>query len=181
MTPGIQYSEDNLERIYIVGVRLWPGSHEPDAYTLVLYNEVARRDGNRPLTHDGRIVFFKRLPDAGRALALGDRAFRKYSDPPRDVAIVYDVSRVIRLVDEADRDDDGILADFLNELLDFVAATKWPLPTAYRDLLHGLADRTTFDKRFGDMLDGVTDGRAETRNALVWCVGVVVVNALVIG
>jgi hypothetical protein len=180
MTAQIRHSDDNLERVYLVGVRLAPGSHEPDVYTLVLYNEVARQDANRPLTHDGRIVFFKRLREAGRAMALGDIAFRKYSAAPNDVAIVYDVPSVIQLVERGDRDDDAILADFLNELLDFVAATKWPIPSAYIDSLHALADRTTFDKEFGDMLDGVPNGRSETRNALSWCLGTVLSNVLVL-
>ena len=178
MTAEIRYSDENFERVYLVGVRLTPGSHEPDVYTLVLYNEVARQDANRPLTHDGRIVFFERLRDADRALALGDIAFRKYAAAPNDVAIVYDVPTVIELVDRGRRDDDAVLADFLNELLDFVAATRWPMPPTYTTSLRALADRTTFDKEFGDMLDGVPTRRSETRNALLWSLGTVLSNVL---
>jgi len=102
MTDTINYADDNFERLYMVGVRLEPGAHEPDLYTLVLYNEVSRNDQNRPLTSGGRIVFFRDTADANRAIDLGDSAFRKYRPVEQNVAYVYDVPRVLALIIEAE-------------------------------------------------------------------------------
>jgi hypothetical protein len=173
MNRTFSYSENNFEMVYLVGVKLWPDSHQPDLYTLVLYNEVARNDENRPLTHDGQILFFRTPRDANRALSLGDAAFRKYNPIGEELAYVYDIPKVLALVAGADRDEPGIVADFINELLDFVTATRWALPPLYRDSLFALADRTTFDKDLTGLYDRAPNLRSEASNALLWCLGAV--------
>lgn len=180
MSETIRYAKDNLEQVYLVGVRLRSDSDEPDLYTLVLYNEVARDDSNRPLTQDGRILFFRSPLEANRALALGDSAFRKYKPIGSNVTYIYDLPKVLDLVSGADRDEPGVIADFINELLDLVAATRWPLPAAYRKRLFELADQTTFDKDLTGLYGGDSDMRAEARDALLWCVGAVLTSARVL-
>jgi hypothetical protein len=93
------------------------------------------------------------------------------------VAYVYDVPRVLALIIEADRDESAIVADFINELLDFVTAANRPLPQPYRDSLHSLADGTTFDKDLHGLFGNKPETRVETRDAILWCLGAVLASA----
>jgi hypothetical protein len=148
-------------------------------YAIVLYNEVARNEQNRPLTHDGKIVFFKEVSQAQQVLALGDRAFRKYRVAKHDIAATYDVVRVMDLIVGGEYDKEALLADFINELLDFVAATKWTLSGIHRDALFALADTATFDKGFGEMLRAHPEKRKEACDALLWCFGAILSSSIV--
>jgi hypothetical protein len=179
MTHTISHTADNFEQIYLVGVQIDPNSREPDLYTLVLYNEVARNDANRPLTYEDRIVFFRNLKDAGRALALGDIAFRKYGSAPTKVEYVYSVARALAVVDRGAIDEDSMIADFLNELLDFVAISRWTIPENYSSALSSLADYATFHKNI-DAFFTHLHKRTETRDAILWCLGAVAMNAVVL-
>lgn len=168
----IAHSEDNFEQVYLVGFRLWPDSHHPDVYTMVLYNEVARGDANRPLTRRGSILFSRDKEGAARLLVQGDPAFRKYAPFTGEVAYIYDVPAVLDTVRHADQDDAGIVADFVNELLDFVAATPFVLPSAYNEALRALADSTTFDKNLRGLFQ-TPSTRNDTLDALLWAFGAV--------
>lgn len=168
----ISYSEANYEQVYVVGIKLQPGAHHADLFALVLYNEVARNDENRPLTRAGRIVFFLDPTAADRVLELGDAAFRKYKPARQDIAYVYDVPRVLSIVTSENADEPGILADFINELLDFVAAIDVAIPISYRQMLHAMADSATFSKDLSML--GSSEARASARDALLWCFGAIV-------
>lgn len=176
----IAYSSDNYEGLYLVGIKLQPGVHQVDLYALVLYNEVARGDQNRPLTVDGRIALFHDPSEADRVLTLGDMAFRKYHPFRGDVAYVYDVPAILSLIVCSERDEAAIVAAFLNELLDFVSATELALPDLYRAALHALADATTFDKDFGSLFATAPERRIETRDAVLWCLGAVLSQAVIL-
>ena len=179
MSDSINYSEDNFEHVYVVGIRLWPDSHQADCFTLVLYNEVARNDQNRPLTSEGRILFFRSIHHANAALRAGDKAFRKYEPIKIGVAYVYDIPKVLATVASAEADDDGIVADFVNELLDFIAATNRNISVQHRAALHALADFTTFDKDLRGM-PNATSTREMASEALLWGIGTVLSCATVL-
>src|SRR6476646_1438523 len=119
MVDNISYAEDNFENVFLVGVKIGPGAHQSDVYALVLYNEVARNDQNRPLTSNGRVLFFGEASRADQILAMGDAAFRKYRPFDASLACVYDVPGVLAIVANETRDEPGMVADFVNELLDF--------------------------------------------------------------
>jgi hypothetical protein len=95
------------------------------------------------------------------------------------VACVYDVPLVLATVANETRDEPGIIADFVNELLDFVAATGAPFPDRYRQALFSLADATTFDKNFGTLFASESGARRATLDALYWCLGTVLAHAMV--
>lgn len=173
----ISYSEDNIEQVYLVGIKLQPGAHQADLYALVLYYEVAKNDANRPLTHDGRLVLFRSPEQAPAILDLGDSAFRKYRPFRGTVAYIYDVPSILEVLEHGTQDTAGSIADFIGELLDFVAATGWRLPEEYRDALYALADATTFSKD----LVSLTPEHARKRiiDALLWCLGAVLSRSIV--
>jgi hypothetical protein len=170
----IRFSDENFEQVYLVGVKLQHGAHQADLYTLVLYNEVARNDQNRPLVHDGHIVFFRCVDERNRALELGDVAFRKYKPLGDTVAYVYDVPRVLHIIENESVDQDVLVADFINELLDFVDAAGRTLTDARRAALASLADGATFDKTLRT-LEG-EEARASARDVLLWSLGAILAN-----
>jgi hypothetical protein len=181
MADTISYAEDNFEQVHLVGLRLWEESHQPDLYTLVLYNEVARNDQNRPLTANERILFFHSIRQANFALSLGDKGFRKYSLAPDKVAYVYDLPKVLSVVSGGERDESGIVADFVNELLDCVAASHYQLPVRFRTTLFALADHTTFDKDLTLLYEQAPSKRDDAVEAILWCIGAIVASARIVG
>ena len=176
----ISHANPNLEQVYLVGVRLLEGSATPDYFSLVLYYEAARNDGNRPLVHQGKIVFFKHAGAADRVLRLGDVAFRKYAPFKGELSIKYDVPEVLRLIRDGDRDAGGIIVTFLNELLDFLAASKDSPSEDARLLLAGLADHVTFHQDLDDYFGMRRGLRRETLDAILWAIGSVVASSAVI-
>lgn len=175
----IHYSKDNFERVYLIGIKLWPGeAPDADFYALVLYNEVSRDDKNRPLTQGRHIVFFREPTFADRLLELGDQAFRKYRPFSDSVTYIYDLPAVLELLSNGVRDERAILADFINELLDFVQATGSEMPAVYRSALYALADRTTFDLEYGSLFADAPEKRIDTRDALAWSLGTILAHAV---
>lgn len=178
--PTIRYAEDNFEEVFLVGIRLGPNSLEGDLYSLVLYYEAARGDRNRPLTSEGRIVFFRDIAHANRALKLGDAAFRKYGKAPAEVACVYDVPAVLARVQHEDVDHQAGILDLLNELTDFVDATGRVMPEQYRQRIARFADWLTFDTNYSRFFLAHGAERTEILDAILWSIGAIVSQALMI-
>ena len=178
--PTISYADENYEEVFLVGVRLQPHSNESDLYALVLYYEVARGDKNRPLTSEGRIAFFRDTAHANRALGLGDAAFRKYGNAPVEVAIVYDLPKVLETVRGGEVDEDASVLNLLNELADFVVATGHAMPEPYQQMLARFADWLTFNRNFSTFFTEHRIERSEIMNALLWSVGAVAAQAVLV-
>ncbi len=176
----INYSASNIERVYLIGVRLGATSERADLYSLVLYYEVAKNDRNRPLTHDGRIVFFPEPKLANKVLQMGDAAFRKYSPISDSVDAVYDVSEVIRLIEIEDRDPSANVVTFLNELFDFVDATRFHMPAEHKQVLSDLADHLTFHRDYGDFINREPARRGAVLGAVLWSLGAIFASSKVV-
>ncbi len=180
MVHRIAYAEQNLEQLYLIGFRLTSPPQERILYTLVLYYESARNDQNRPLTHDGRIVFFTKPETAEFALSLGDTTFRKYGHAPRKISTIYDIPMVVQLVQSGDHDASGEVVNFLNEVFDLVLETREPFPEPYRHVLHELADYATFSRDLAQHLDAAPDRRRLALDALYWSFGVVAARTQIV-
>lgn len=81
---------DDIEALYLVGVRVALPPNELDLYALVLYYEADRDHKNRPLTLNGKIVFFRDVAHATLVLALGDAGFRKHAKAPLEPSTLYE-------------------------------------------------------------------------------------------
>lgn len=178
--PTIRYADENYEEVFLVGVRLQPPPHEFDIYALVLYYEVARGDKNRPLTSGSRIVFFRNIAHANRALSLGDAAFRKYGKAPAEPACMYDVPEVLARVQHGDADDHAAVLNLLNELADFVAATGHTMPERYQQALAQFANWLTFDKNYSGFFEAHGVERTDILDAIIWSIGAVTTRALIV-
>ena len=171
MGDAIPYSDDNIEAVYLVGVRVMPHSEAADFHFLVLYYEVTSNDENRPLLVDGDLAIFSRSADADRVLKLGDRTFRKYAPFHGEVAMIYDGGTVLAAI-ASERDDTAHVAAFLNEALDVLKALRIELPASFREPLIGLADHATFDKDLAALVRPY--GKEHLTNAIRWLIGAIV-------
>lgn len=176
----IAFSEANYEQVYLVGIRLSAASGGPEYYSLVLYNEVARNDKNRPLTREKRIVLFSQIASADSVLRMGDVAFRKYSPFTGEVAYVYDVPQLVALLQHGERDEGALVLNFINELLDFVAATMVRMPEWAKVTLESLADHATFNSNLGEYFDQGGHSRSQALDAVLWSLGAIVSSAEVV-
>jgi hypothetical protein len=166
----------------MVGVQLDPGhdraSAGPELYTLLL----EARD-ERPVVSRGRIVLFTTPELAGLALRMED-------DPgagstlaaPTDVYAVYPLGRALSLIRDpaATYDEEGSIVDCLNLLFDCVRAVGLTIPAEYREPMRDMADHLTFSKSLGEHDSSVPGWRAPVLNGLLWCLGAVAANSIVL-
>ena len=177
----ISYDENNFETIQLVGFRLQPEPNELVIYALVLYYEVARGDKNRPLTNKaGRIVVFPDVRLANTVVSHGDSAFRKYAPVSIEQVFVYDIPKALAILTSGASDPSGDLVNLINELLDFVDATPFILPSNYRTALESFADYATFNDDIAAYLDRTDHGRVLLRDSILWSIGGIVMNIHVV-
>ncbi len=159
----------------LVSVRVSPDAESPELYCL-LYE--GKQD--RPLTRNGRIIFFV---DANRATTI----LLEYA--PRIEVDEIDVDKPLFCLDLANTlyvmhancdDCEGTVIDTLNLLLDFVVLC--PLqPTAEQlQLLKDLADHFTFERNPKSFFAARPGARQDAMEAIVACIGRIVAIADVV-
>lgn len=167
---------DNRERqgheeLAMAGFRLDPTHEGPQFYTLLAVGG----DNERPLVTDGRIVFFIRTTLVHKALAM-DPSMAVLGNPPRDVETMCDVAQALYLINSQDKDPDGVVLDCLLILDDLVRATQISMPERYQGILTELAARLTEGQALGKVFTSEAL-RHHVEDALLWCVGAVVMKA----
>ena len=162
------------EELILVGFRL-DGSHDgPQFYTLLAVGG----DNERPLTSDGRILFFAHPSLAAKALAL-DPGMARLGPPPETVETFCDIAEALYRVNSQQADADGVILDCLLVFDDLVRATKLHMPDRYQGILTELAarltERTPLNKIFSS-----PSLREHVEDALLWCVGAIAVKARIL-
>ncbi|MDQ2931870.1 MAG: hypothetical protein M3Y05_13795 [Gemmatimonadota bacterium] len=166
--------------MYLVGVRVALPPNEVDLYALVLYSEAERDHHNRPLTFNGKIVFFRDIAHATQVLALGDAGFRKHATAPSELSSLYEPLKALALVEHGDYDDAATIVNCGNELLDFVAATGRTIPAQHRVSLEMLLNYATFDRDLSVYFDKADGGRRAALDVLLWCFGAVWAGSIIL-
>jgi hypothetical protein len=159
------------EELAIAGFRIDPTHEGPQFYTLLAVGG----DNERPLTVDGRIIFFVRLTQAHKALVM-DPSLAVLGNPPRAVETICDVAQTLYLVNSQDADPDGVVLDCLLIFDDLVRASGLSMPERYQGILTELAARLTE----GQSLKKVFTSEAlrhHVEDALLWCVGAIAMKA----
>src|SRR5271157_705930 len=162
------------EELAMAGFRLDPTHEGPQFYTLLAVGG----DNERPLTADGRIIFFVRPTLAHKALAM-DESLAQLGTPPRDVETMCDVAQTLYLVNSQDEDPDGVVLDCLLIFDDLVRASGIGMPERYQGILTELAARLTE----GQSLQKIFTSEAlrhHVEDALLWCVGAVTMKARIL-
>jgi hypothetical protein len=159
------------EELAMAGFRIDPTHEGPQFYTLLAVGG----DNERPLTADGRIIFFARTTLVHKALAM-DKSLAVLGNPPRDVETMCDVAQALYLVNSQDEDPDGVVLDCLLIFDDLVRATQISMPERYQGILTELAARLTEGQSLKKVF--TNDAlRQHVEDALLWCVGAVTMKA----
>jgi hypothetical protein len=162
------------EELAMAGVRLDPTHEGPQFYTLL-----AVGGGNeRPLTAEGRIIFFARPTLVHKALAM-DKSMAVLGTPPREAETICDVAQTLYLVNSQDNDPDGVVLDCLLIFDDLVRATRLSMPERYQGILTELAARLTEGSSLKKIF--TSDAlRHHVEDALLWCVGAITMKARIL-
>ena len=173
--PILSASESTRhEELAMAGFRLDPTHEGPQFYTLLAVGG----DNERPLTADGRIIFFLRPTLVHKALAM-DQSLAVLGNPPRDVETMCDVAQTFYLVNSQDEDPDGVVLDCLLIFDDLVRASQIGMPERYQGILTELAARLTE----GQSLKKIFTNEAlrhHVEDALLWCVGAITMKAKIL-
>jgi hypothetical protein len=154
---------------------------DPDETTPDLYGLIYEGENDVPLMVDGRIVFFT---DPTRAREL----VRKYGAPlvadKTDVAkplFWCDVAQALHFLSAGGTDTDASVLRAVNVLLDLVKASGAEIEDRRRRALYAIADYCTFSKDLTKYLEEEGDYSSdELVDAVLWCVGAVVVKARIV-
>ena len=160
----------------LIGFRLNSASpSESIFYILVSYNAE-----NVVATTNGRIVFFDDARLAAKVLALSGSARGHAECVPVAPDFTCDPHAVIQAILEVDFDEDSRILDFINILTDMLSNIGAEIPIAWRTTVYDFADHLTFDPNYGKFFQGAEHGRGIVREALLWCIGAVLVNSTIL-
>jgi hypothetical protein len=162
------------EELILAGFRLEAGHDGPQVYTLLAVGS----ENERPISSDGRIVFFVDPKLATKALAL-DSSMTKLGPPPEAMETFCDVAEALYRVNSQQADPDGVILDCLLVFDDLVRATKLHMPDRYQGILTELAGRLTEGAQLRTIFTNPSL-REHVEDALLWCVGAIAMKALII-
>ncbi len=162
------------EELILIGLRLDAQHDGPQLYTLL---SVGGAD-ERPISADGRLLFFTRRELAGKALAL-DPTLARLGPPPEEIETFCDVAEALHLVNSQNDDPDGVILDCLLIFDDLVRATHLHMPDRYQGILTELAARLT-ERTLLKKIFTSPSLREHVEDALLWCIGAIVVKSRVV-
>ena len=168
--------------VWMVGVQLDPDRDQagagPELYTLLFETK-----DEQPVVNRGRIVLFTTPDLAGLALQMEeDAGVRDGLAAPGDIYTVYPLGRALSLIRDPDAtyDEEASIVDCLNLLFDSIDAVGLTLPGEYREVLRSLADHLTFSKSLSEFEESVPGWREPVLNGILWCLGAVGANSIVL-
>jgi hypothetical protein len=159
------------EELILVGFRVDAGHEGPQFYTLLAVGG----ENERPLTADGRILFFARPQLAAKALAL-DANLARLGPAPEELETFCDVAEALYRVNSQNTDPDGIILDCLLVFDDLVRATRLHMPDHYQGILTELAAILTEGTQLRKIFSKVAL-REQVEDAMLWCIGAVTAKA----
>jgi hypothetical protein len=154
---------------------------DPDKTVPDLYGAIHEGEPDVPLMVDGRIVFFTdpaRAPELIRKHGAPWTADPMYVEKP---SLWCDVAQALHHLSAGGIDTSASVVDAVNVLLDLVKACGAKMVDSRRRALHAIADYCTTSKDLTKYLEEVGDHSSrELVDAVLWCVGAVVVKAKIL-
>ncbi len=155
--------------LYLIGFRIDPAAEGPQFYTLI----GSEGESERPITKDGRILFFHRPADALKALTASDNGFSDVRPAPTELELLCDISQALYVANQEDEDADGLLFELIAVFDDLLRAVKLTVPPEYTMVLAAVAERLGETQEFASFLSETGLAREKLEDALLWCVGAV--------
>ena len=157
--------------LYLIGFRVDPSAEVPQFYTLM----GEEGESERPIAKGGRVLFFAHPHDALRALAASDNGFADFRPVPRELELLCDIGGALYVANAEPTDADGILFEAIAVFDDLLSAAKISVPPEYSRVLRQVAERLGESAEFASVLG--EGGREKLEDALMWCVGAVMVKS----
>lgn len=165
--PILPTRPQHREELVLVGLRLDPGHEGAQFYTLLAVGS----DNERPITADGRVLFFARPELASQALSL-DPDLSTLGPAPQEMDTFCDIAQTLHLVNSQDADAEGVILECLLIFDDLVRATRIHMPDRYQGMLTELAARLTERAPLRDIFRSHAL-REHVEDALLWCIGAI--------
>lgn len=163
------------EGLALVGFRISPASEDAELFTIIVY------DGkDSPIVIDGRIAFVTKPERVTRLYRLCHKSVRALGPPPTVIDLICDFPETLDLIRRKKRDNKAVILNCLNTTFDLLSAINVPLPGEHQSVLYRLADHLTFNREFASFMRDNDMTRESIINALLWCVGAVAVNTLIV-
>ena len=172
----------NIQPIYLIGFILDPDLEAPQLYTLYFCSD--GRDNpiveyDRPILHDGKIVFFTTLDLAQSAFRLAEAELGYLEPNFEKVTMICDIAFILYMVYCQDFDDSATIVHSLNLIFDLVKATRLTMPEQYKKALYKFAGHLTFDKEYASFFTE-NDIARTLIEAVLWCVGAIVCKSKIL-
>jgi hypothetical protein len=162
------------EDLVLIALRFTPYHEGAQLYTVLAVGG----ENERPLTSNGSVILFRKLEDAKEALKL-DESMSQLGPAPEQVESVCDVAEALYVVNSQDSDAQGTVLDCLLILDDLVRATRLHMPERYQGILTELAARLTEGRQLKQIFSNASL-RDHVEDALLWCVGAIVVKTRIV-
>jgi hypothetical protein len=159
--------------LYLIGFRLDPAAEGPQFYTII----GSEGEGERPITHGDRILFFRQPEDGLKALASSDNGFSDISPAPTELELLCDVSEALYVAHQQEEDSDGLLFEMIAVFDDLLRAIQLTVPLEYASLLATVAERLEESQELGSFLKQNSISREKLEDALLWCVGAIAIKS----
>ncbi|HWR36763.1 MAG TPA: hypothetical protein VN622_12915 [Clostridia bacterium] len=164
------------EGLAMVGFRVDANAEGPQIYTLIAYGG----ENDRPLLKNGRVLFFRSAKQAQRALELADNNMKALGPAPAEIEMLCDIAEALHVVNAMDLDEDGVILDVIGCFDDLVRAAQVNVPAEYMAVLSALSEQLLQGKEFGSFLQERGIDREKAEDAIMWCVGAIVVKGTVL-
>lgn len=159
--------------LYLVGFRLDPAAEGAEFYTLM----GEEGENERPITRDSRVLFFRQPLTGLKALMASNNGFADVRPLPKELEMLCDVSGALYVANSQPADEDGVLFEAIAVFDDLLRAIHLSVPDHYAKVLGAVASRLTENPEFASYLDAEKLTRNDLEDALMWCVGAVMVKS----
>lgn len=173
----------NSQPIYLTGFILDPDLEEPQLYTLYFLDDGRDKplvEDDRPIVHDGKIVFFTTPELAQTAFKLAEPELAYLNPNFEEVALVCNIAVILYMIHYEDIDNYATIIDSLNLIFDLVKATKIHMPEGYKKALYKFADHLTVEREYASFFSANNIARTLIGEATLWCVGAIVCKSIIL-
>ncbi|MDR3762599.1 MAG: hypothetical protein P4M01_00735 [Acidobacteriota bacterium] len=159
--------------LYLIGFRLDPASEGAEFYTLM----GEEGESERPIARDGRILFFRQPLEGLKALMASNNGFADVRPVPKELELLCDIGGALYVANSEAVDEEGVLFETIAVFDDLLRAIRLSVPDHYARVLALVAARLTENPEFAAFLDAEKLSRNDLEDALMWCVGAVMVKS----
>ena len=159
--------------LYLIGFRLDPAADGPEFFTLM----GEEGESERPITRDSRVLFFRQPLHGLKALMASNNGFADVRPLPKELELLCDISGALYVANSQNADEEGVLFEAIAVFDDLLRAVQLSVPDHYARVLALVAGRLTENPEFATFLDAEKLSRNELEDALMWCVGAVMVKS----